>query len=716
MNIHALSALSVALFCYSAVLPAREAMAPHPIPSAGQPKNPSDLKEPSRKEEDESILELPDQEVIDRPPAFPEVEFHSTEELSSGLPADSADALRSIPGISIRRMGGHGLEPIIRGQSQNRVNILMDGAYIFGACPNRMDPPTSYVPLESFDQIEVIKGVHSVQYGSGGSGGTVIFKRKRPDVSANDPATGRVSVGYRDNSETGNVSFDLAAGNVANYIRTFGSWTDADNYEDGDGNSTRSAFIARNAGFIAGISPTPGTWIEWSGDFARDKDNYYAGAGMDGVYNNSDTFRISVETKPSWAWSDQLKFEWYQANVDHLMDNYSLRPVGKMQMRAPSTSDTTGGRLTMKWLPAPGWNGLLGMDVVRNKRDAERLHHTENSDMLQSVLWPKATLEQLGWFTEMSRENTWGGTIKGGVRYDRVESEAEKASVEPSMGLSPQELYRKYYDTQATDIDEDNVGAFLRYEHAFASDRGSYFAVVSRSVRTADATERYLASNGMSGMPGWVGNPDLDPEIHRQVETGLRWQEQRFDSGISIYYNDVDDYILRDRAQLQAGIASNDGSSIYRNVSAEFYGTELETSVELGAGFQVSGSLAYTHANNTDDDRALPQIPPLEGTLELRFKKPKYELGTRLRLADNQDRIDLISGQDPRETPGFAALDMRGAIDLPAGVRLDIGMDNVFDKTYAYHVNRANVDPFNPDPIQVNEPGRFAWMRISYNF
>ena len=130
----------------------------------------------------------------------------------------------------------------------------------------------------------------------------------------------------------------------------------------------------------------------------------------------------------------------------------------------------------------------------------------------------------------------------------------------------------------------------------------------------------------------------------------------------------------------------------------------------------MSGSLAYTHANNTDDDRALPQIPPLEGTLELRFKKPKYELGTRLRLADNQDRIDLISGQDPRETPGFAALDMRGAIDLPAGVRLDIGMDNVFDKTYAYHVNRANVDPFNPDPIQVNEPGRFAWMRVSYNF
>ncbi len=33
-------------------------------------------------------------------------------------------------------------------------------------------------------------------------------------------------------------------------------------------------------------------------------------------------------------------------------------------------------------------------------------------------------------------------------------------------------------------------------------------------------------------------------------------------------------------------------------------------------------------------------------------------------------------------------------------------LDNLFDNTWAPHVNRANTDPFNPDAVRVNEPGR----------
>lgn len=38
--------------------------------------------------------------------------------------------------------------------------------------------------------------------------------------------------------------------------------------------------------------------------------------------------------------------------------------------------------------------------------------------------------------------------------------------------------------------------------------------------------------------------------------------------------------------------------------------------------------------------------------------------------------------------------------------RFRAGIDNLFDRSYAEHLNRANLDPFNPDPVQVNEPGR----------
>jgi iron complex outermembrane receptor protein len=43
------------------------------------------------------------------------------------------------------------------------------------------------------------------------------------------------------------------------------------------------------------------------------------------------------------------------------------------------------------------------------------------------------------------------------------------------------------------------------------------------------------------------------------------------------------------------------------------------------------------------------------------------------------------------------------------------GINNVFDRNYAYHVN-ANPAPFDPTAVQVNEPGREYWVRVSATF
>ncbi|MFX7090594.1 TonB-dependent receptor plug domain-containing protein, partial [Acinetobacter baumannii] len=53
-----------------------------------------------------------------------------------------------------------------------------NGTSMLGACPNRMDAPTSYISPESYDKLTVIKGPQSVIYGPVGSAGTVLFERK----------------------------------------------------------------------------------------------------------------------------------------------------------------------------------------------------------------------------------------------------------------------------------------------------------------------------------------------------------------------------------------------------------------------------------------------------------------------------------------------------------------------------------------------------------
>jgi len=43
---------------------------------------------------------------------------------------------------------------------------------------------------------------------------------------------------------------------------------------------------------------------------------------------------------------------------------------------------------------------------------------------------------------------------------------------------------------------------------------------------------------------------------------------------------------------------------------------------------------------------------------------------------------------------------------------IDFGIDNVLDRGYAQHLNRGNA--FDPRQIQVNEPGRAAWLRATW--
>jgi iron complex outermembrane receptor protein len=61
-------------------------------------------------------------------------------------------------------------------------------------------------------------------------------------------------------------------------------------------------------------------------------------------------------------------------------------------------------------------------------------------------------------------------------------------------------------------------------------------------------------------------------------------------------------------------------------------------------------------------------------------------------------------------------VDLYGSYEISKHVKLSFGIDNLLDETYAYHVNRSNVDPFNPEALQVNEPGRLVWIKGGIRF
>ncbi len=640
---------------------------------------------------------------------------------STGAAADGGAWLRGVTGVSGVRMGGHGIDPVIRGMAQTRINILLDGAYVHGGCPNRMDPPSAYTDLDSYDTVTVLKGVQSVQYGAGGGAGTVLFTRETPRFAAGEALRGKAGLQFQSNPNTRGGFADLAVGTPQGYARLIASRKQADDYRDGDGVEVRSGFSSKDANLLLGLTPDAHTRLELGLEANRTDDALYAGAGMDAPQSDNDTVRVKFKRDTAVGPFSAVHAELYRSDVTHEMDNYSLRPqTAPMKMRVPSTSLTTGGRFSVDVAAANGWLWTLGIDRQANNREALRYSGMMTASTLDALLWPDVDIAQTGVSGELLIDLDARNRFKGGLRYDRVTSGAGRATeIPPAMGApSPDALYTLYYGTTAQDRTDSKLGGLLRLEHDFVLVPMTVYMGLSRSVRSADATERYMASNASMASQRWVGNPTLSPEIHRQLDVGLNWRTDAWEAGGDLYYNRVGDFILRDLAHGQPGILLSDSATIYRNVDAVLYGLELEATRHWTQVWQSRATLAYVHAQNTTDSRAIAQIPPLEFSLALDYRQDNWSGGAKLRGAARQTRVDSDpvtgSGLDVRQTPGFAVLDLYGKTRLGKQAELKLGVDNVFARTYAEHLNKANA--FDVTQVQVNEPGRSVWVKGEVKF
>ena len=629
---------------------------------------------------------------------------------------DGGSLLKSVPGVAAGRMGGHGVEIVIRGQQGNQLNIIDNGSITYGGCPNRMDPPASTMAFERADEIVVERGYSSVANGPGGSGGTVKLVRKAPGFEEGKRISGKFTVGGATNAKslgaTGAVNFDLGNGF---YIKGSADYKDANDYKDGNGDKQRSAYTQKSFGATFGYQ---GSKADFAFDIERDiaEDVLFAGAGMDSPSSKGWVYRARGGVNVDAGAFKRIEGNVYLSEVDHVMDNYSLRPVpvtvpATMAMRVPTTSDTWGGKIESQ-MEFSRTKAQVGFDYQSNDRLAilyagpntaagHALIEAETPANSRFIMWPDVTISQAGIYGQSQTEITDKTLLRAGLRYDHVKASEDYAAGRPGYAAAaPNTYYNTFYATNFNDArTEDNFGGLLRLEYEIV-EGATLFAGVSRSVRTADANERAMGRNT------WVGDPDINPEKHHQADFGLAMAEESWSLNASAYIDRVDDYILR------YGVGTTANPTRYRNVSAELYGVELSGLWNLSSNWELSGDMAYTHGENRTENRPLGQIPPLQGKIALAYATDEWKLGTRLNWAAKQNRID--PARDAGKTKGYATVDFFGSYNFNDNVTLFAGVDNVLDKAYANHLNRTNV--FDAVSYQVNEPGRSFYLKLETKF
>lgn len=611
------------------------------------------------------------------------------------MPAhDGADYLKTIPGFSVIRKAGTDGDPVLRGMAGSRLNILLDGQQILGGCGGRMDPPTAYVFPEAYDRITVLKGPQTVLYGAGNSAGTVLFERKVPHFTASEAqfngSLTTASFGRHDEVA------DVLYGNPNLYLRAGATRSQADDFKDGDGRSVHSRYMRWSTNAALGLTPDQHTLVELS--LARsDGEAAYADRGMDGAKFARENLALKFEKRNISPLIDKLEANIYRNYIDHVMDNYSLRPTTGMQMVSNPDRTTSGARVAAALRLAEADSLTVGADLQENV-------HTVRSSMNQMAMpyqsQPRvedASFRNLGIFGELTHSLARDDRVIAGLRADRWHA------VDPRAKIAKQPN-----PTAGTARDETLKSGFARYERDFDGQPVTLFAGLGHTERFPDYWE-LISKESADSLSAF----NARPERTNQIDIGAIYQSDALHVSVSGFYSKVDDFLL---TQSQIVKGARKGLTITRNIDATTWGGEFGVTYALNPKWKVDGTLAYVRGDNDTDRTALAQIPPLELRFGLNYDDKTWSFGPLLRLVAKQDRFDLnkgnIVGQDLGPTPGFAVFSLNGGWKPKKGVLLSAGVDNLFDRTYAEHLSRngAMVAGYT-QTTRINEPGRTLWLK-----
>jgi iron complex outermembrane receptor protein len=622
---------------------------------------------------------------------------------------DVGEALRQVEGIATVRKGAIANDVVLRGFQRDNINVLIDGVRLQCACPSRMDPPAFHYDFAEVDHIRIVKGPYDVT-NPGSLGGLVDVRSRQAQQGFNsdlsltygsyNSVNGSVTASYGTDLYDGLLGYaykrsDVPESGNGTLITDIYPSTSPNRYR---ANAVDSKAYEINTGWAKfGLNPTSNSRTELSYSYQDAEHVLYPYLKMDGNYDRTNRLNWTYELKDLSSMVNELKLQVYWDKVSHLMDD-SLRvsstPTATVtrdySMRTDAETEVVGVKVTGDLDAGPG-TLKTGIDYYNRKWDAlnMRAAYTKIQPYAPLNMIPDVDTDNVGLFGEYDLPINDQVRLKAGLRGDVSRIEAHKANTPTSVD---------------DDADFSDISGNLRLIYTPVS--GLELLVgLGRGVRIPDAEELYIDVPAMPPMVTWRGNPALDRTINHQADLGIKYSADRYYVNASVFYSDLQDYINF--------YAASSSLKSYQNIDASMWGGELGSQVSLPWDLFFKGSLSYTRGENSDNDRPLSEIPPLRGTVALRYDNSVYFFEVAENMAMRQDKVD--SGLNEQETAGWATTDLKAGVDYKSWSVYG-GINNLFDKQYYSHLSYLR-DPFAGGVgVRVPENGRNLYITIAYKF
>ncbi|HYR77176.1 MAG TPA: TonB-dependent receptor [Pyrinomonadaceae bacterium] len=571
-------------------------------------------------------------------------------ELAQKNPVSIGEALEGQLGVAKRSFGPGSGRPIIRGFDGDRVLVLQDGLRLGGIASQSGDE-VEPIDILSLDRVEIVKGPATLLYGSNAIGGVV------NGIPANDVYQQGLSGYLTTFGSTNNWQAGGSAG-LKYGVRKFlffanGGAQKANDYRTPVGTVLNS--YARNGNFSGGAGWFPHKgWVSFT--YTHDRRRYGIPVKPDEIdLEYLKMRRHSYQIKGglrelrgfieggdfALSYNDYINREFEFESDENLTELDSIATNKNFNYRA-NFNHRRRGKIS-------GTFGLSGFtrDYESIGKEAPAPHTKQNSFAFYGL--ERVDLERMGF--------QFGGRIE-------------------QNGYTPQGNFRQrnflgFSGSAGTRVPLWTGGSFIaNYQHSFR----------------APALEELYNNGPHPGILVFdIGNPKLKAEQGDGVDLALRHNTERMRLEGGFYYYNIRNFVF---TAFTGGTDTKSSLPIvdYAQANSRYVGFEASAEARVSRGLWLNSKVDYVRAELITQNKPLPRIPPLRGTLGLDWRYKAFSVRPELVLANRQLRV--FDHETP--TAGYAVFNLNASyafVTRRAAHFISLNAYNLSDKLYRNHLS-----------------------------
>lgn len=694
---------------------------------------------------------------------------------------DLSEIIRTMPGVNLTGNStsgqrGNNRQIDIRGMGPENTLILIDGKPVNsrqsvrygwrGERDSRGD--TNWVPMETVERIEVLRGPAAARYGSGAAGGVVnIITKAIPDEFSGSatayyeqPAASKDGGSERLNfALSGPLSEKVGlrlSGNIAK--------TDADAWDINEGHQStrtdagrvdyRDTFPAgregvRNRDLAARLSvqPVENHQIDLDVSFSR-QGNIYTGDTQNTNNYTTDAQGDLVST------SDRVQSNIGSETNIMYRDTYALTHQGDFaagQSLSYVQYEKTRNHRLDEGL-AGGTEGLFSDDSMTTAKLEQITLHSHFDAPIVLGDTPQTLTVGAEWtqskFTDansMAQDTAEGGQVSGITaqqRSNQAKDDITSVFVEnhielgENTELTPGLRYNYHSETGSNWSPALNLTQYL-------DEQWTLKAGIARAYKAPNLYQTnpnyllYSRGNGCWGGGGSCylqGNADLKAETSINKELGLEFNNDTVLAGVTYFRNDYRNKVeagLEPAAQASGGSGNFVNSDVFQwnNIpKAIIEGLEGTFNIALTPELDWSNNLTYMlQSKNKSTGEALSVIPKYTLNSRLDWQtSEQLSLNTHVTWYGKQvpNQLDFqgqpMTGEEQQQLSPYALVGLGGRYDFSEAFSVSAGINNLFDKRLYRKGNAVGVgEPrtiYGAGAATYNEPGRSYYASGTYRF